>query len=147
MRDLLLMRHAEAAPRAMDGTDFDRPLTASGRTAADRAAERLREAAPRPQLLLCSPARRALQTAERVSAQLGLAATVLHAEPRIYLATSLALARVIAELGGRHACVLVVAHNPAISELAHALQPAPARSMATAEWRHIPLSIDHWSAL
>jgi phosphohistidine phosphatase len=147
MRELLLMRHAEAAARAIGGTDFDRPLTDSGRAAADRAGQRLRERAPRPRLVLYSPASRTSQTAELVGARLGLEPARLHAEPRIYLATSTALARVIAELGSDHSCLLLIAHNPAISELAHALQPAPAHSMATAEWRHIPLAIDNWSAL
>jgi phosphohistidine phosphatase len=147
MRELLLMRHAEAAHRAIDGTDFDRPLTTSGRAAADRAGQRLREKAPRPELILYSPAHRTRQTAELVATRLGLEPSTLRAEPGIYLATSEALTRVIATLGGDHASLLLIAHNPAISELAHALQSAPARSMATAEWRHIQLAIDTWSTL
>jgi phosphohistidine phosphatase len=147
MRELLLMRHAEAALRAIDGKDFDRPLTPSGRAAAERAGQRLRAQAPRPQRVLYSPAVRTTETAELVAAHLELERSALQPEPKIYLATGTALARVIAEIGAEYSCVLLIAHNPAISELAHALQPATARSLATAEWRLIPLAIDGWEAL
>lgn len=147
MRELLLMRHAEAAPRAIDGTDFGRPLTPSGRMAAARAGQRLLEQAPRPQLVLYSPASRTTETAELVAGKLDVQRTALKPEPKIYLATGTALARVVADFGAEHTCVLLIAHNPAISDLASALQPSAARSLATAEWRHISLAIDRWEAL
>ncbi|HVN98482.1 MAG TPA: histidine phosphatase family protein, partial [Steroidobacteraceae bacterium] len=62
MHELILMRHAEALPAAIDAEDFARPLTEAGRAAAARAATALAggHAVDR---LLYSPARRTTETA------------------------------------------------------------------------------------
>ena len=91
----------------------------------------------RPTHLLCSrpcaPRRRPRPCAPRCGlGELPLRATAL------YLASPGPLLQVIAELPDTARRVLLIAHNPAVSQLAAALQPGSgrARPLATAEFRH-----------
>ena len=115
--ELILMRHAQAEPVAIDGDDFARPLTAPGREAAAHAAKRMPGAAIAR--ILFSPAQRTVETAEIVAREWSLPALVMQPVPQMYLATcevlrSAILLHSLASVG----CILVVGHNPSISELA-----------------------------
>ena len=91
MHELLLLRHAEAEPAALDGNDFQRPLTAGGRDAALAAAARLIALPWQPQRLLYSPAVRTAATAALLAQAFRLDPHVLQAVPELYLATPPAL--------------------------------------------------------
>ena len=66
---LFLLRHADAEPDAL--TDAERALTDLGRQQAARVAEFCRRHALRPELVLSSPFRRALETARPVAEAIG----------------------------------------------------------------------------
>jgi phosphohistidine phosphatase len=114
-----VLRHAKAAAHGQD--DHSRPLTARGtRQATD--VGRYLAAAPVPgltvpELVLSSSARRAVQTAELVVAQLA-SPVELVVERRLYMADPDDVVDVIGELGGQARSVLVVGHNPTFHELA-----------------------------
>lgn len=111
---LYLLRHAEAANVGSDARDVTRILTPRGRTQARGVGEVL--AAQRVELVLCSPAVRARQTAEL----LGLPAPLRTVE-RLYNAGA---RQVLAELGGvpdQVRTVVVVGHAPGIPALAESL--------------------------
>ena len=142
------MRHAQAAPAADSAADFGRPLTPAGRAAATSAAMRLLQQHGAPDLVLCSPAARTTATAEAVRPVLG-GSTALQSDARIYLASAGMLLQVLAECPDAARRVLLIAHNPAVSQLAARLHAGGghARSLATAEFRHFALAIDHWRDL
>jgi phosphohistidine phosphatase len=60
--DLILWRHADAAPLGEDGDDHSRPLTPKGERQAARMAAWLDRQLSQNTRILCSPARRAEQT-------------------------------------------------------------------------------------
>lgn len=62
--DLILWRHAEAKDPDADTADLERRLTAKGQEQAARMAAWLQRHLPRRTRVLCSPARRAVQTAK-----------------------------------------------------------------------------------
>jgi phosphohistidine phosphatase len=124
MRRLLLLRHAKAVPATDPLTDSARPLAERGLRDARRIGERLRQHRVRPALILSSPATRALQTAELVAAALGYAREEIALEPRLYLAEPATLIAVIADQSIETETLLVVGHNPGLTELAHRLLPA-----------------------
>ena len=63
MANLILWRHAEAEPQSESGADADRALTKHGRKDAAKMAEWLNQYLPKNTEILCSPARRCLETA------------------------------------------------------------------------------------
>lgn len=65
MRELWLLRHGKSDRDAV-GSDFDRPLKPRGRRAAQRLGEWLQERGLYPDLIITSPARRELNTAQLV---------------------------------------------------------------------------------
>lgn len=116
MLELLLLRHAEAEPAALDGEDFQRPLTARGRDAALGAAARLAALPWHPQRLLYSPAVRTAATATLIAQALKLDAHTLQEIPELYLATPQALRAVVQSRRGNVSRLMIVGHNPGLSE-------------------------------
>jgi phosphohistidine phosphatase len=68
VRTLVILRHAKATPYRGDDSDVDRPLTARGRADATAAGHWLAAHDLRPDLVLCSPARRTRETWAAVGA-------------------------------------------------------------------------------
>jgi phosphohistidine phosphatase len=124
MKRLLLLRHAKAEPGAAPLADIARPLAARGERDAQHIAGRLRSSVGSLDLILASPAARTLQTAEIVAAIFGYPRDAIALERALYLAEPVAISDVIAARGGSADRVLVVGHNPGLTELAHALLPS-----------------------
>ncbi len=113
---LYVIRHAIAEERAASGRDADRALTDEGRAKMRQAAEGLRVLGVRLDLLLTSPYRRAVETAEIVASALG------GADPQELsaLASGAALEQALAALGKVRGCEAVglVGHQPDLGFLA-----------------------------
>lgn len=148
MRELVLMRHAEAVATAIDAEDYSRPLTESGRAAAARTARQLMLDGWAPQLILCSPALRTSQTADIVRATLTLPGPVVQSDAALYGANPRSLRSVIARCDSAIERLLVIGHNPAVSQLLAELLPDRTRfALGTAEFRRLPLPLADWSEL
>ena len=116
---LTLLRHAKAEPGSADRQDWDRELDPKGRRDAAEVSRRLRERARVPTLILSSPAVRAFDTAKVFARALGN--PTLITDERLYLATAKAMLEVVQERGGKADHVMVVGHNPGITEFADGL--------------------------
>lgn len=112
--ELILLRHAHAEPQSTGGTDEERALSLRGEAEADAAATWL-AAHGTPERVICSPARRARDTAARVLASAGYVDT--REDARIYEATPGELLDVIAD---HRDCarLMLVGHNPGFESLA-----------------------------
>ena len=119
MKSLILVRHAKAAREQIPLTDRDRPLTDRGRRDAPRMAERLHRRGVQPELLVSSPARRALGTAQLMARLLGCARGGIAVDERLYPGGADALLEVIHGLDPPLRCVMLVGHDPGLSALAH----------------------------
>jgi phosphohistidine phosphatase len=124
MKRLLLLRHAKAVPATDPLADSARPLAERGEHDAQRIGERLRSYGLRPTLILSSPAARALQTARLVAAAGDYPHDAIALEPALYLAEPATLVAIIAAQSAAIETLLVVGHNPGLTELVHRLLPA-----------------------
>jgi phosphohistidine phosphatase len=114
--ELLLIRHAiaEARDARRWPDDGERPLSRAGQERATRAARGLRRLKVRPALLLCSPLKRARQTA----AILALAAHWPRAQVCAELVPGGPLQQLLAYLATLKASrVAIVGHEPDLSQL------------------------------
>jgi phosphohistidine phosphatase len=124
MKRLLLLRHANAEPADAGTEDIDRHLSARGRSEALDAAECIARAGLRCDALLVSPALRTRETATIVAAELNLPPG-LTIEPDLYTGDPAALLRPLGRCPERYATVMIVGHNPGISELAQRFKQNP----------------------
>ena len=124
MKRLLLLRHAKAVPATEPLADFARPLAERGERDARRIGERLSEHRLQPNLVLTSPAARALHTAQLVAHAIGYAAEGIALERALYLAEPDDIVAVIEAQDAAIGTLLVVGHNPGLTELVHRLLPS-----------------------
>jgi phosphohistidine phosphatase len=118
-RTLLVLRHAKAAGEP-GVNDIERPLAGGGRRDAGAAGRWLLDRGITPDRVLCSPARRARQTWEQISAVLGEVAPGTDAvsfERRVYDAGAQDLLDLVNEQPGDARTLLTVGHNPASGHL------------------------------
>lgn len=152
MLRLCLLRHAEAASPVLGG-DISRPLTETGRSDATRMGAYFRKCGLVPDLVLVSPASRALETLDLVEREMKLSAPRAE-EPLLYNASPGALEALIAVIPNSAKTLLIVGHNPILGEFvaAHASE-AGGDSLAVARRRQFPtpflavigFSCDDWS--
>jgi phosphohistidine phosphatase len=123
---LYLLRHAKSSWKHPELADHERPLARRGRRAAEAIARHLDEHEIAPELVLCSTARRARETFERIEPALGAAA--VRYERQLYAASADALLERLRTLPDGIAAVMLIGHNPAIEQLALELaRPSPER--------------------
>jgi phosphohistidine phosphatase len=131
---LTLVRHAHAEWPDYTGRDFDRPLTPRGLEDALATALAIRSAGLQPAMLLSSPARRARDTAMILARELGIAEPALHFDDELYNASVATLRATGTRAAGKYRHVLLVGHNPGVSEFARRLTGNPDLALKTADW-------------
>jgi phosphohistidine phosphatase len=125
---LHLLRHAKASADG-DLEDSARPLTRRGVDAARRVGQRLPAQIGPLDLVLCSPARRTLETMEFVLADYSAAPRRL-VESELYLADSAKLLARLARLDEEERNVLLIGHNPGLRDLALSLAETRSQEFA-----------------
>ena len=120
MKSLLLLRHAIALPATSASGDLGRALSPAGQGQARAVGDFLLARSWVPQRVLCSPAARTRETAERVLDALG-AQPALLAIDALYNADVDDMLGVLREQAADVERLLLVGHAPAVGELASAL--------------------------
>ena len=120
-RTLILVRHAKSSWDSHDLPDTERPLADRGKRDAPMMGKRLAKQQGKPDLILSSPARRALTTAEIIASELGYMTKDIVVDDRLYATDPETLLAVIGGFNDKLKCVMLFGHNPEISELAHRL--------------------------
>jgi phosphohistidine phosphatase len=121
MKRLFLIRHAKSSWDDTALPDKDRPLNDRGRRDAPKMGKRLAKRDVKPDLILSSPARRALTTAEVIAKKLEYKLKDIVVDDRLYAGGADGLLDVIHELGDKLERVMFFGHNPEFTQLAHRL--------------------------
>jgi len=145
MKTLLLLRHAKAENDAPGLTDLERALNERGEKEARSIGTFIKQQNLKLDLVLCSTAVRARQTAELVLAAAQLTASVLY-DRRIYEASPEGLSEVITEVEDGMSTVLLVGHNPVMEEFLKALT-GQTEPMTTGTLVKIDFDTDAWSGV
>jgi phosphohistidine phosphatase len=120
MPRLVLVRHAEAEAVGLEG-DASRPLTAQGRAGAAQAGLYLRACGLTPDHALSSPARRARETLAAILRALPGEPTSCEFNDVLYSADAETLMEVITHTSGAVRTLLMIGHNPGVSQFARLL--------------------------
>jgi phosphohistidine phosphatase len=150
MKTLTLLRHAKSGWDDGVQRDFDRPLNAKGRRAAQVVGRHLKREGVRFDHVIASPAIRVQQTLEEVASGYGDALQPAW-DRRIYLASAATLLDLVRDLDDAHGTVLLVGHNPGLEDLVLLLVPdaEPTRGAVeekypTASLAELSFPVQHW---
>lgn len=118
MKTLFLVRHAKSSRDDPSLPDRDRPLDDRGKQDARKMGKRLAKRDARPDLLLSSPALRALTTAQLIAEEVGYKGKDIVVDDRLYASNADDLLAVIRALDKKLNCVMLFGHNPEFTDLA-----------------------------
>lgn len=116
MKQLLLLRHAKS-DWSMQSSDINRPLNSRGKKNAHLLGNWLLQNPDcHPDYILCSPAKRALETIQIAMKSLKSHITI-QSDDRLYLASVTSILKILTSIDNRYQRVLLVGHNPGFEHL------------------------------
>ncbi len=118
-RELILIRHIKSAWGDLSLPDFERPIKKSRATDAEKMAKTLSNLGLKPDLILCSPAKRTKQTVECFCTGLTYDYNRIQFDQRLYESSAQDYLSVIRETSAAIETLVVVGHNPSITDFAN----------------------------
>jgi phosphohistidine phosphatase len=119
MKNVYLLRHAKSSWDDLNVPDFQRPLAERGRETAPRIGEYMKSEGLLPDAVLCSGARRAVETWELIAPSLG--SPRVNIDDNLYMASPSSIIAWLKRLQPEIASVLLIGHNPGFEEVADRL--------------------------
>jgi phosphohistidine phosphatase len=142
MKTLLILRHAKSSWDDPGVADIQRPLNKRGKHDAPRVGELIKEAGIVPDAILCSPAVRAMKTAEAVADTCGFEGEIEIRED-FYPGSPDDYIEALNDLTDGYVRVMVVGHNPGLEELLGDLT-GESELLPTAALAQVELPIQRW---
>jgi phosphohistidine phosphatase len=142
-KQLLIIRHAKSDWNNPNLRDFDRPLNKRGEVNAPEMAQRLVKQNIIPQLIVSSPALRAITTARLFAENWKIKANEIKEEPSIYEAPFKSILKVINQLDNQNDIVAIFGHNPGLTDLVSYLD-GYLDNMPTCSVVYIEFPFDDW---
>lgn len=147
MKRLILMRHAKSSWDHPGLADFDRPLNKRGKRDAPLMGKLLRELHEKPDLIISSPAERAIDTVKIIAEKIGFPEKDIIQNRDIYEAGMNEILRVLESIDNIHADVLVCGHNPGLTDLCNFLSDRPIGNIPTCGIVCLEFAVDSWTDL
>ncbi len=144
MKTLTLVRHAKSSWKDTNLSDRKRPLNRRGERDAPVMGKRIAENGIRPSLIISSPATRAWTTAKIIAAEIAYPIEFLQREDELYLASLNGILDVIAAQDNGFNHLLVVGHNPGLTDMVNFLSPGLTHNLPTAGVVSVHIDQDDW---
>lgn len=145
VKNLLLIRHAEAEYPNSDKRDFDRTLTSNGKNQGTILGEYIDALPIKLDAIYMSPSIRTLMTTKLITEQMSYTPRLMDAE-ELYEATENLMKAFVTRMDAQFQNVAIIAHNPSIAQLfAYLTMSIRDYSPATCTW--VELSVNEWLAV
>jgi len=144
VKNLYLIRHAQAEEHNPHKKDVERHLTSKGYQDASKIGLWFKEKGVIPDLVLLSHSQRTIETMERLNEQLGIDTDHIESSEDIYEASARILLKAITEIPAEMRSVFIIGHNPSISYLAEYITGAEIGNVQTAGIAHIQVPFTSW---
>ncbi|TXI68380.1 MAG: histidine phosphatase family protein [Cyclobacteriaceae bacterium] len=144
MKTLYVIRHAKSSWDEPLLADFDRPLNKRGKHDAPKMGKRLRHLQVVPDLLLSSPAERALTTCLIIAEEVGYAKSKIKTDKKLYHADDAQILNVVQSLDNKFATVWIFGHNPGLTDFVNLLADADIDNIPTCGVVACSLNISSW---
>lgn len=148
MKTLYIVRHAKSSWDDPELDDLDRPLNNRGMKDAPRMGKRLKEKEVTPDIMLSSPAERALATCKALADVLKFDEKKIKTDKRLYHANEDQILKVIRELKDSprdsEEVAMIFGHNPGLTEFANLLLNQYIDNIPTCGVVAAKLPVKHW---
>ncbi|PSR52924.1 hypothetical protein AHMF7605_04970 [Adhaeribacter arboris] len=144
---LFICRHAKAENPTFHQADYDRDLTEQGRLEASQAGEWLQQSGHKPDLIVCSSARRTLSTASIIANKINYYQRDILSIRELYDSTKTKLLHYLTKIDKNHSNVLLVGHNPGVSMLIATLCNTNRGNVPTGSVHHLWFEMEEWNQL
>ncbi len=138
------MRHAQTEWADAGIEDAHRHLTEQGRAQAQAIAQQFQAKQATLDVIYTSPAIRTLTTAQIIATQFEIAKQHIVIDPQIYAAQVHNLLAVLAEIEEIHQTMLIVGHNPSVSDLVGYLCNQPRIQLSPATLVGLQIESPSW---
>lgn len=147
MLRLTLLRHGKSSWDDPELEDLERPLAPRGLRDVPEMGRRLAKRGELPGLILSSPALRALSTARAIAREIGYREARIRQEPALYMASPLEILATLQRLGDPPQHLMVVGHNPGLTELANMLDEFHLDNLPTAAILSVEFDASDWGRI
>ncbi|MEJ2004195.1 MAG: histidine phosphatase family protein [Cyclobacteriaceae bacterium] len=147
MRTLMIIRHAKSSWKDSSLDDFDRPLNKRGKNDAPEMGRRLKASGYFPDLMITSPARRALDTCGIIANELNYPKDAIAKDERLYLSGPGEILKVLQGIDDLWLNVAVFGHNPGFTSFANELNNTYITNIPTCGIISAELDISSWREL
>ena len=145
MKTLFLLRHAKSSWKERGLSDFDRPLNERGKRDAPAMGERLKARNVKIDLIISSPAKRALNTAKIIAGKIDYPLDSIREERTIYRASIKQMMALISGADDKVEHLLVVGHNPTFTLLTETLCKRDFGNLPTCGIVEMSLDYESWA--
>lgn len=143
-KTLYLVRHAKSSWDDPSLDDRQRPLNKRGQRNAPDMGGRLKSQGFLPEHIISSPANRAHTTARIIAGELGIDPGAVEIEDDLYFKGVRGMLKTIERADDRYASLMLVGHNPTMTELLNRLSGAGIYNMPTCAIAIIGFPMDSW---
>ncbi len=144
-KTVILIRHAKSSWKHPELEDMQRPLNGRGKRDAPVMGKRFKELNLKPDLMLSSPAKRALKTARTFADQIGYPKKGILIENDIYHGGPAQILNCLRALEESTTRVCLFGHNPSITTLASMLCDFTEDTIPTCGMVGISFEVNSWS--
>ncbi len=143
-KTLILVRHAKSSWSDSTLNDIQRPLNKRGNKDAPKMGKHLAKKKLIPQAIFSSSGLRALTTARLISVEIGMKPTGIIVEDDLYTFDSEQLLDVIKTIPDEYKKIMVVGHNPAVTDITNILSGSEIDNIPTCGVAILKLLVDSW---
>jgi phosphohistidine phosphatase len=144
---LYLIRHAKSSWDDPSLDDFHRPLSSRGERDAPDMGNRLARRNVIPDLMLSSPATRALTTCQIIADKLDYPREAIEKDEDIYMGSSSDLLEVVHQIEDTWRTVLLFGHNPGFTDFANKLNGTSLDNIPTCGIVLCKFNVDRWEEI
>ncbi len=143
-KTLYLVRHAKSSWKNEGLTDAERPLNKRGKHDAPLMGKLLGQRGEKPDLLISSPAKRALSTAKLLAHELGYTKENIVVMEELYMADVSDFLKIVQNINDTAVSIMLFSHNPGITYFANFISGSDIENIPTAGVVRIDLDISSW---
>jgi len=144
MKTLYIIRHAKSSWDDSQLHDIERPLADRGKKDAVVMGKFLLKKNAFPQVVMSSPALRAIATSRIICDEVGYDKNKIKIQNELYFGDQEGIIKMLQTIGSKPDRVFIFGHNPTFTNLANALCPSFTEEMPTCSIVSLQFKIDSW---